>query len=147
MHDRPRVSGGAGREDALKLVNVYSGYHTLGPLYDLLKERTPEQSISHKAMPTWEGHCEFVASRPYLFWYLIEDRNDYLGACYLSRQREIGISIFKDFRGCGYGREAVELLMSTHPGKFLANVAPTNPVSAHMFARLGFNLIQHTYAK
>jgi RimJ/RimL family protein N-acetyltransferase len=134
----------------LRLESVYPRTRRPAPptLYALLAERTPEQSISHKAMPTMEEHIAFVDSVPYEAWYIVlDDLEDAVGACYLSKQREIGVSIFKAWRGMGYGKWAVQELMRLHPGKFLANVAPTNPVSAHMFARLGFNLIQHTYAK
>jgi RimJ/RimL family protein N-acetyltransferase len=155
MHDRPRVSGGAGREDALKLVSVYDTAH-YDLLYMLLGERTPEQSISHKAMPTFEGHRAFVDSRPYLAWYFVMDRvrrsgdshfQSVFGACYLSLQREIGVSIFKSYRGKGRGKWAVQELMRLHPGRFLANINPANTASARLFTSLGFNLVQHTYAK
>jgi RimJ/RimL family protein N-acetyltransferase len=147
MHDRPRVSGGAGREDALRLVDVYEDFElSCRLLFTLLREREPHESISHKAMPTWEEHCAFVASRPYQHWYVVEVGGAPFGACYLSKQREIGVAILKHSRGYKYGRDAVKLLMEMHPGRFLANVNPANTASAWLFEGLGFNLIQHTYA-
>ncbi len=139
MHDCPRVSGGAGWEDAaLTLIDVYAGYSGWTALFDLLREREPHQSISHKAMPTWEEHCEFISSRPYGAWYLIEDGGLARGACYLSKQREIGIGIFKACRGRGYGRAAVLALMEKHPGRFLSNINPANEASLKLFRGLGF---------
>ncbi len=41
-------------------------------LYDLMKEATPEQSISHKALPRWEDHMAFVCGHHYRDWWLIQ---------------------------------------------------------------------------
>jgi RimJ/RimL family protein N-acetyltransferase len=138
----------------LTLVDVYddsadSYGRTCVALFGLLAEREAHQNISHKSMPTWDEHSEFVASRPYLHWYMIV--SDYragviLGSCYLSRQREIGVSVYRAYRGRGIGKWAVQELMRRHPGRFLANVNPLNDASARLFEGLGFKLIQHTYA-
>ena len=115
-------------------------------LYELLKERTPEQSISHKEMPSWDDHLDFIASRPYFAWYLIWADSDVVGAIYLTKQREIGIGIFKEFKSKGYGTEAVKKLMELHPGKFYANINPDNFASRMFFQeQFGAKLIQHTY--
>lgn len=124
-------------------------------LYDLLAERTPGQSISHKAMPTYREHQAFVASNPYQFWYLISGQtrtdfwggklNEMLGAIYLTRQREIGLSIFRAHQRKGYGRAAVLELMRMHPGRFLANVNPANEASRKLWESLGGRLLQVTY--
>lgn len=109
-------------------------------LYDLLAERTPEQSISHRRMPNWEDHLAFIDSMPYMAWYVL--RQSYsdaiVGACYLTRQREIGLSVFKAHQRKGYGRSAVEQLMKKHPGQFLANINPANEASIALFRSLGF---------
>lgn len=131
----------------MKLVSVYDDTHfSCLLLFELLRERLPEESISHKKMPGWDAHCEFVESRPYLAWYRIEVGPKAVGACYLSKQREIGVGVLKRERGHRYGLAAVKLLMQAHPGKFLANVNPANEASAHLFQNLGFKHIQDTYA-
>jgi len=124
-----------------------------GMLYELLKERDPEQSISHKEMPTFDEHKAFVASRPYEAWYLIwvdswsrMEPSKAIGAIYLTKQREIGIGIFKEHKSKGYGTEAVKMLMELHPGRFLANIAPDNYSSRMFFTeQFGAKLIQNTY--
>jgi RimJ/RimL family protein N-acetyltransferase len=120
----------------------------LKALYDLLAERTPEQSISHKRMPTWEEHCAFVASEPYEAWYVgVHETGVILGAVYLTRANEVGVAIRSDFRGRDHGILAVYHLMRKHgPRRYLANINPANGVSAAMFRKLGFKLVQHTYA-
>ena len=127
----------------MNLVPITREKRAIEILYDLLKERTPEQSISHKVMPTIEEHAEFVRSHPYLCWYLLLD-DDYVGSVYLSKQREIGVFIFKGHQGKGFATEGVRMLMERWPGKFLANVAPTNPASRRFFEKFGFRHIQDT---
>lgn len=116
-------------------------------LYALLEERTPDQSISHKKMPQWNEHCAFVDSKPYLAWYMICDRGDVVGAVYLSKQREIGVAIFRQYQWMGYGRAAVREIMRLHPGRFLANINPKNTASIRFFESMGFTHLQDTYAR
>ncbi len=128
-----------------ELVNIYNEEDHMQILYGFLSERTPEQSISHKEMPSIEDHIDFVDSEPYLAWYFIVDDFQIVGSVYLTKQREIGISIGEDWRGCGYGSAAVKMLMERHPGKFLANINPDNDVSIKFFAQFGAKHIQNTY--
>jgi len=114
-------------------------------LYRLLAERTPEESISHRALPTLEEHRKFVGSHPYMHWYLMEVSDIPVGACYLTWRREIGIFRLRLYKGLGYGRQAVVLLMKKHPGKFYANVNPLNTASQYLFQSLGGKVIQWTY--
>lgn len=128
-------------------VNEVPGAH-LELLYELLLQRTPNQSISHKVAPTWEDHVSFVMLCPYLYWYLIEiSTGELVGAIYLTRQREIGIFVLDQYLGQGYGTKAVQILMDKHPGRFLANVNPNNEASAALWQSLGFNLLQLTYER
>lgn len=132
-------------------------------LYDLLAERPAEASISHKAMPTWEEHLEFIGQKPgawgsgrahpYQAWYIAQewlshdDGMQVVGSVYLTNANEIGVSVFAKYQGHGFGEEAVRMLMELHwPRRFLANVAPGNEPSRRMFEKLGFKLIQQTLA-
>jgi RimJ/RimL family protein N-acetyltransferase len=120
-------------------------------LYRLLCERTPDQSISHKRVPTFSEHAEFVRGRPYLAWYLlIGSGNDgIVGSIYLTRQREIGVFVFGAHQGKGYGGMAVQEVMRIHADAdrpFLANINPANEASIRFFESLGFKHIQNTYA-
>lgn len=133
----------------MKLVSVYDPSFTTGTkfLFDLLAERTAAQSISHKAMPTYDQHVSFVESRPYgENWYLVYvPYVGFVGSVYLTRQREIGIAILKKYRGQGYGTCAVQALMARFDTKFLANINPANTASISMFKKLHFTHIQNTY--
>ena len=133
----------------MKLVSVYDGIYVNGmqELYDLLLERTPEQSISHKQMPTYQEHCQFVNSKPYKDWFLIEDRGHVVGSIYLTHQNEVGVFIFNKYQGEGRGSLAVHMLMCRYHGeRLLANINPKNEASIKCFTELGFKLIQQTYA-
>lgn len=114
-------------------------------LYDLLGERTEDQSISHKSMPEYHDHREFVANHPYKYWYLISNDCGVLGAVYLTYNNEIGVGIFKAHQGRGYGKQAIIKIMEMNKGPFLANINPNNPRSIRMFEDLEFKHIQNTY--
>lgn len=129
----------------LTFIPVYECEDAPALLFSLLKERTPEQSISHIQVPTWESHIKFIRSDPYKHWYLVYIDTTPVGSIYLSHSNEIGIFVFRAYQGMGIGPAAVQCLMQKHPGKFLANINPTNTASITMFERLGFVHIQNTY--
>jgi RimJ/RimL family protein N-acetyltransferase len=132
----------------MKLVDAHTSPEAPDVLYRLLEERSPEVNISHRAMPSWEQHCAFVASKPYDAWYLIEADGGKVGAIYLSKTNEIGIFLFRSHRGAGYGKRAVTMLMERHPrDRYLANINPKNDASIAFFRELGFHHIQNTYEK
>src|SRR5260221_9571855 len=126
----------------MNFADVYTTDSALITLYQLLQERTPEQSISHKEMPSWEEHVEYIAKRPVPHWYLIEAGGPWVGSIYLSRRREIGVQIFRQEQRKGYGKWAVAELMRMHPGEFYANINPANFYSRSFFNQMGFELIQ-----
>ena len=127
-------------------VDPLSDMH-VGLLYDLLLERPHEANISHQTMPTYEQHKDFVASVPYMRWYIIRTGDVFVGSVYLTHQREIGVFIKKSHHRLGFARRAVQILMLMHPQKkFLANVAPDNAASHALFQKLGGKIIQQTYA-
>jgi RimJ/RimL family protein N-acetyltransferase len=136
----PNTAGG------VRLTSVYTVRNAVHILYDLLSERTPDQSISHKTMPTLAQHRTFVRKIPYRYWYLVGTDEHIVGQIYLSQADEIGVFIFREYKGRGYGTAAVKALLDKHkPARVIANINPKNRASARMFKRLGFKLIQHTY--
>lgn len=128
----------------IRLVDVYAHPDAVEILYRLLSERPAEANISHKAMPSAEQHKSFVYSKPYIAWYIIEDKEP-VGSIYLSKQREVGIFIFGKHQQKGYGREAIAVLRRLHPGRMIANVAPGNHRSIIFFKRMGARHVQNTY--
>ena len=143
----------------IELTDVYYEKFAALFLFKLLAERLPEESISHKSMPSYTAHAQFVLSRPYLAWYLIKTTTapkDWVGAVYITRANELGISIAADYRRKGYARVALQEIMRRHkpepgvssePAKpFLANINPRNEASIKLFTGLGAVHIQNTYA-
>ena len=129
----------------MNLVDVYEVDDAYGYLYDILSERTPDESISHKEMPAWDEHVKFVGSRPYAHWYLVSTGLHIVGTIYLTEKREVGVFIKREFRGIGYAKAAISLLQDRHPGRLLANVNPDNKPSRKLWESLGGELIQVTY--
>lgn len=151
----------------IQLTNVYDerGYPVSDAcefLYRLLGERGGEVAISHREMPGYGKHCQFVIGKPYRYWYLVEQRSTsknslgWIGAVNATWQNEVGVQLLSIWQGQGHGREAVRRFLATHTpnpaepsvrdGAWLANIAPTNVRSQQFFAKLGFRHIQETWA-
>ena len=117
-------------------------------LFDLLKERDPHVNISHRKMPTYSQHTNFIKSKPYSKWYIILKSKQKIGSIYLSKNDEIGIFLSKKFQGKNVGNSALNELVKKNPRKrFLANVNPKNKKSISFFKNNNFKLIQYTFEK
>ena len=115
-------------------------------LYKLLLERSPRVSISHKTMPNYEKHVNFVKSKPYSKWYVVLSNNKKIGSVYLTNINEIGISLEKEFDKNQIKEMVLRLLMTKNPRKrYLVNISPKNTKSINFFKKKGFNLVQNTY--
>ena len=117
-------------------------------LYGLLKEREGIVNISHKELPPFSEHEQFVKSSPYPYWDIILLNNERIGNIYLSNRDELGIFISKDFQSQGAGSIALQKFMKKVGKKrYLANINPTNYKSIQFFGKHGFTHIQNTYHK
>ena len=115
-------------------------------LYELLKERVPTTNISHRKMPTYNEHVDFVQSQPYSKWYIIYYGRNKVGSIYLSKQNEVGIFVKKAFFSKGIATDTLKMLMNLNPRKrFLANINPKNKKSVKFFKNNKFKILQHTY--
>lgn len=134
------------------LHDVYETPSAAELLLELLAERDPIANISHKQMPTREQHLEFVRSKPYAEWWFIiinypieSGGREMVGVCYLTKQNEIGIQIFRRHQRRGYASAALAQMLDLHKGKrLLANIAPGNEKSFALFKRYGFTACQVT---
>jgi GNAT superfamily N-acetyltransferase len=133
-------------------------------LWDLLNERQPHQSISHRGLPTREQHDAFVAFHPYRCWFIVLESFPDLGIAeapvgqvYATKANKLGVTIKAEFQGRWLGKAAVKALMATceplpaiaavRAGAWLANINPNNERSIHMFEELGFKHVSNTYRK
>ena len=115
-------------------------------LYQILKEREINTNISHKKMPTYNEHIDFVQSKPYSKWYIIYFGRKKVGSVYISKQNEIGIFIKRKFLKKGIGTRVLKIILEKNPKKrFLANINPKNKKSIEFFKKNGFKLLQKTY--
>ena len=117
-------------------------------LLDLLKQREGTVNISHKSLPDWEEHIQYVKKHDYQSWDIIWVENTRIGNIYLTKNNEIGIFIDKKLQFHGYGSKALEEFMKKNGKKrYLANINPTNYKSIQFFGKNGFTHIQNTYHK
>jgi len=117
-------------------------------LFDLLKQREGIVNISHKSLPTWEEHVEFIKNNTYQSWDIIWVDNVRIGNIYLSDRDEIGIFLDKKSQSNRYGSIAINEFMKKNGKKrYLANINPTNYKSIQFFGKHGFIHIQNTYHK
>ena len=117
-------------------------------LFDLLKQREGTVNISHKSLPDWEEHLQYVKKHDYQSWDIIWVENTRIGNIYLTKNDEIGIFIDKKLQFHGYGSKALEEFMKKNGKKrYLANINPTNYKSIQFFGKNGFTHIQNTYHK
>ena len=115
-------------------------------LFDLLKQREGTVNISHKSLPDWEEHLQYVKKHDYQSWDIIWVENTRIGNIYLTKNDEIGIFIDKKLQFHGYGSKALEEFMKKNGKKrYLANINPTNYKSIQFFGKHGFTHIQNTY--
>ena len=113
-------------------------------LYELLKNKDPNANISHKKMPSYDEHVEFVMSKPYTNWYIIEYDKKNVGTIYLSKQDEIGISINNDYEYDQIVKPALELLMKLNQRKrYLANTSSKDVRSQEFLLKNGFTSLEY----
>ena len=117
-------------------------------LFDLLEKRDSIVNISHKKMPSYIQHTQFVKSRPYSKWYIILKEKEKVGSIYLSKNNEIGLSILKSEKTKTIQKLALNELIKKNPRKrFLVNINPKNKNLISFFKKNDFKLIQYTFEK
>ena len=115
-------------------------------LYELLKTKDPIANISHKKMPSYDEHVNFILSNPYAIWYIIEYEGKKIGSVYLSKHDEIGIYLVDNSLYDKIGKSVIKLLIKNNPRKrYLAKVSPQNKKLQNFFVNNGFIGLEYTY--
>ena len=115
-------------------------------LFELLKNRTQFENISHKNIPTFKNHEKFVNSKPYFKWYIIYEDLTKIGSAYITNQNEIGIHFISIREQENFFLESLKNIMTKHPRKrFLININPKNKKLKQIIEKNNFKLIQQTY--
>ena len=120
-------------------------------LYILLSKR--KYSISHKKLPSYLEHKNFVNNSPYRVWYLIKNINSYIGSIYISNENVIGLNV--DFHNSGEYIEILKILLNIHKplkpinsirnSHFVINVSPHNKVLLDCMNKIGMEHIQTSF--
>ena len=120
-------------------------------LYDLLLKRTFR--ISHQLMPNFDDHVNFILEHPYRSWFLLKDKDMYLGSFYIHNDNSIGINLItyeeeivtwclefinKEF-------EPLPPIKSVIPPFFYLNVSPENTDMISLLKREGHEQIQLSF--
>jgi hypothetical protein len=63
----------------------------ISTLFHLLQQRN--HVISHKNMPSFQEHSDFVKSHPYRAWYIVLKDHLPIGSFYISVENNIGINV------------------------------------------------------
>ena len=114
-------------------------------LYDMLKERDPTINVTHKKLPSFNKHLEFIKSKPYDAWYIIEIESKQVGHIYIDNKNRIGWFIKREFKGFGFVIPAFEELKILHKRKnYLGKVNPNNFEAQNLLTKLKF-VLKNTY--
>ena len=128
-----------GLMDSLQLKSVTDD--DISFLYELLKERDETINISHKKLPTYEEHSNFVKSNEYDGWYIILIDSKKVGHIWINSESYIGTFIKKEYQKIGFGAEAFKKLRELHKRqKYLGRVNPKNTQSKILLEKFGFEL-------
>jgi len=135
----------------VELVRVRRTDAHVRALYKLLDQR--EHGISHTALPTFEQHREFVLAHPYRAWYLIMVQGVAVGAIYLLRSNNIGVSVVPG--AARYVPDAVGQIIRRHKplpsiksvrsAGYIINVSPHNKELISVLAEMKAELLQLTF--
>lgn len=121
-------------------------------LYAQLKNRS--HNISHKILPSFDEHTEFVHNYPYREWIIMKDNGRAIGNVYIHFDNSIGLH----FESSKYFDRVDEVLRfvntsclplpaqpSMRIGEFFFRVSPDNRLLQERLSILGFREVERTY--
>lgn len=118
-------------------------------LFDLANDPDVRRNSLNNAPIVWEGHLSWLKLKldsAHSRIYILEKAGQPLGQIRIDPHLgsyEIDYAILPEYRGNGFGKTIVALLLKHYPGKqFRAIVKKENRTSMRVFERLGFTL-QH----
>lgn len=120
-------------------------------LYIILTKR--KFNISHDNKTNYKNHKEFVQNHPYRFWYLILEKENYIGVVYLTNQNVVGINTIKSSKKLYLNalktiikmHKPLEPIKSVRSKFFTINVNPENYILIEAIKLLNLSHIQNTY--
>lgn len=121
-------------------------------LYRQLCART--HSISHVTLPSYESHKEFVANHPYRAWFIIQQKNIFLGNVYIQYDNSIGLNCYDEISETQIKSildlvtntlRPLEPVQSVRIGKFFLNVAASNIHLQNKLKNVGLKESQRSF--
>ena len=114
-------------------------------LDEMLKERDSTVNVTPQKLPLFSEHLEFLKSKPYDAWYIIEIESKQVGHIYIDNENRIGWFIKREFKGFGFVIPAFEELKILHKRKnYLGKVNPNNFEAQNLLTKLKF-VLKNTY--
>lgn len=122
-------------------------------LYKLLESR--KHYISHREMPSYGEHAEFVRARPYRAWYIIFHEVKPIGSVYLTEDNLVGLNIEEEQINASLPSvmRFIEKKYKPNPGlkslrcdRFSINVSPSNQTLIKAIEEYGAVAVQITFA-
>lgn len=120
-------------------------------LFELLKFRNSKNNISHKKMPSFLEHVNFIKKNNYANWYVIFLNKEKIGSIYLTKINEIGLHLKNEFEKNKVKKDELEKiilnkLIQKHPkNRYLVNVNPKNKNRIMLLKKYKFELLQYTF--
>ena len=122
-------------------------------LYMLLKVR--EYSISHKEMPSFEEHSNFVQNHPYYKWFIIKIDSNLIGAIYIHKDNSIGLNILNQFEKLipdilsflEKRYKPLPYIKSVRSKNFFLNLSPQNKRMHDLLISSGYEISQISFEK
>ena len=120
-------------------------------LYERLAAR--RYSISHKSLPAFKRHQEFVSSHPYRYWCFICKEN-VIGTYYVTDMNSVGIDLDEEFYefihlialDINRRHHPLPPISSVRAADFHVNVSSQNTQLCKVLEKNGFSEIQRTFS-
>ena len=137
--------------DAFSFEKIIKNDNQIALLYSLLEQRV--HGISHKTLPSFHQHRNFVLSDPYEEWFLVRINQSYVGTVYIKDDNTVGINLvtysLENVCAClNYINEYFfprKAKASFVPSQFVVNVASSNTTFQKNMKMLGHDEIQTTF--
>jgi len=113
-------------------------------LYDLLQQRNPKESISHREMPAYDEHIRFNNTKPYKVDYIICTGSIPIGRLYITPASEIGIKVMNKIREPVI-RELLRIVLDNFTYRFCFNISPNDKLFKTILKEFKFKKIMETY--
>lgn len=138
--------------EKLELEAVFPSEYQIRTLYQQLRARN--HTISHKSLPSYDCHKEFVTNHPYRAWFVILLNKIALGNVYIHHDNSIGLNCSDEISEAQIKKilsqitsefQPLEAVPSVRLGKFFLNVASSNTLLIEKLKNLGLIESQRSF--